>query len=55
MPDGFFYVYGRGMMERTCQQQAKSLELHATVSLARLWQQHGKQHEAPNTLSEISN
>jgi tetratricopeptide (TPR) repeat protein len=34
-------------------QQAKSLELRAAVSLARLWQQQGKQHEARNTLSEI--
>jgi predicted ATPase len=34
-------------------QQAKSLELRATVSLARLWQQQGKHHEARNTLSEI--
>jgi predicted ATPase len=36
-------------------QQAKSLELRATVSLARLWQQQGKQHEAHNMLSEIYN
>jgi adenylate cyclase len=36
-------------------QQAKSLELRATTSLARLWQQQGKQHEARNTLSEIYN
>jgi predicted ATPase len=34
-------------------QQAKSLELRATMSLARLWQQQGKQHEARNTLSAI--
>jgi class 3 adenylate cyclase/predicted ATPase len=34
-------------------QQAKSLELRATTSLARLWQQQGKRHEACNTLSEI--
>jgi predicted ATPase len=34
-------------------QQAKSLELRATVSLARLWQPHGKRHEARNALSEI--
>ena len=37
------------------QQQAKSLELRATVSLARLWQQRGKQHEAHRMLSEIYN
>ena len=34
-------------------QQAKSLELRATVSLARLWQQQGKQKEAHQMLSEI--
>ena len=36
-------------------QQAKSLELRATVSLARLWQQQGKQHEAHQMLSTIYN
>jgi predicted ATPase len=35
------------------QQQAKSLELRATVSLARLWQQQGKHREARDTLSAI--
>jgi class 3 adenylate cyclase/predicted ATPase len=35
------------------QQQAKSLELRATTSLARLWQQQGKQREAHQLLSEI--
>jgi class 3 adenylate cyclase/predicted ATPase len=34
-------------------QQAKSLELRATMSLARLWQQQGKQHAAHDTLAEI--
>jgi predicted ATPase len=34
-------------------QQAKSLELCATVSLARLWQQQGKRGEAHTMLSEI--
>ncbi|MBI3245300.1 MAG: hypothetical protein HYZ50_02195 [Deltaproteobacteria bacterium] len=34
-------------------QQAKSLELRATVSLARLWQQQGKQAEARQRLAEI--
>src|SRR5262249_4809488 len=33
-------------------QQAKSLELRAVVSLARLWQQQGKQQEAHNMLAE---
>ena len=36
-------------------QQAKSLELRATTSLARLWQQQGKHYKARNTLSEIWN
>jgi adenylate cyclase len=34
-------------------QQAKSLELRATVSLARLWQSQGKTTEAHQMLSEI--
>src|SRR5262249_40106364 len=34
-------------------QQAKSLELRATRSLARLWQQQGKQRDAHRMLSEI--
>jgi len=36
-------------------QQAKSFELRATVSLARLWQQQGKQAEARQMLSDIYN
>jgi class 3 adenylate cyclase/predicted ATPase len=34
-------------------QQAKSLELRATTSLARLWQQQGKKEEARQMLAEI--
>ena len=34
-------------------QQAKSLELRATVSLCRLWQQQGKLEEARQLLTEI--
>ena len=34
-------------------QQAKSLELRAATSLARLWQTQGKEHEAHEMLSEI--
>ena len=34
-------------------QQAKSLELRGVVSLARLWQQHGKHKEAHQMLSDI--
>jgi tetratricopeptide (TPR) repeat protein len=37
------------------QQHAKSLELRATVSLARLWQQQGTHREAHRMLSEIYN
>ena len=36
-------------------QQAKSLELRATVRLARLWQRQGKQNEAHKVLSEVYN
>ncbi|MGE0826140.1 MAG: hypothetical protein AB7G75_30745, partial [Candidatus Binatia bacterium] len=36
-------------------QQAKSLELRASTSLARLWQQHGKRTEAHTLLSEVYN
>jgi adenylate cyclase len=36
-------------------QQAKSLELRATVSLARLWQQQGKIAEARQILADIYN
>jgi predicted ATPase len=35
------------------QQQAKSWELRTATSLARLWQQQGKQEEAHRMLSEI--
>jgi len=34
-------------------QQAKSLELRSTLSLARLWQQQGRQHAANSMLSEV--
>ena len=36
-------------------QQAKSLELRAVLSLARLWQQQSKQVEAHQMLSEVYN
>jgi predicted ATPase len=36
-------------------QQAKSLELRATVSLAKLWQQQGKRTEAHRMLADIYN
>src|SRR5207244_6450705 len=34
-------------------QQAKSLELRAVMSLARLWQQQGKQKDAHQMLADI--
>jgi predicted ATPase len=37
----------------TRQQQAKSLELRAVMSLSRLWQQQGKKDEARQILAEI--
>jgi predicted ATPase len=40
-------------VELTRRQQAKSLELRAAMSLARLWQQQGKRAEAHHLLSEI--
>jgi predicted ATPase len=42
-------------IEISRRQQAKSLELRATVSLTRLWQQQGKQHEAHKMLSTVYN
>jgi predicted ATPase len=40
-------------IEISRQQQAKSLELRATMSLARLWKTQGKQKEARKMLAEI--
>jgi predicted ATPase len=34
-------------------QQAKSFELRAAISLARLWQQHGKHQEAHDLLAPV--
>ncbi len=42
-------------IEITRKQQAKSLELRAVMSLARLWQQQGKRTEAHRLLSEVYN
>jgi ATP/maltotriose-dependent transcriptional regulator MalT len=43
----------RRAIEIAQRQQAKSLELRAMMSLARLWQQQGKQAEARQRLAEI--
>ncbi len=45
----------RKAIEIACTQHAKSWELRAATSLARLWQQQGKQHEAHKLLSEVYN
>jgi predicted ATPase len=37
------------------QQQAKSWELHASTSLARLWQSQGKKTEAHKLLTDVYN
>ena len=43
----------RQAIEITHQQQAKSLELRAVMSLSRLWQSQGKKAEAGQMLAEI--
>jgi predicted ATPase len=43
----------RRALDVACHQQAKSLELRATMSLARLWQQQGKRAEAYELLAPI--
>jgi predicted ATPase len=40
-------------IEISRKQSAKSLELRATMSLARLWQKRGKREEARKMLAEI--
>jgi predicted ATPase len=40
-------------LEVACQQQAKSLELRAAISLSRLWQQQGKRAEAYELLAPV--
>ena len=42
-------------LDVACDQESKSLELRATMSLSRLWQKQGKKEEARNLLSEIYN
>jgi predicted ATPase len=40
-------------LEIACRRQAKSLELRAAMSLARLWQRQGKRHTARQVLAEV--
>ena len=47
--------YLRQAVNVACQQQAKSLELRAAMSLARLWQQQGKRAEAHVLLVSVYN
>jgi len=42
----------RKAIDTARRQQAKSFELRAVMSLARLWQQQGRRHEARDILSE---
>jgi predicted ATPase len=42
-------------LEIACPQQAKSLELRAATSLARLWQQQGKRQDAYELLAPVYN
>jgi predicted ATPase len=43
----------RKAIETARRQQAKSLELRATMSLTRLWQHQGKKEEARQLLAEV--
>jgi predicted ATPase len=40
-------------LDVACRQEAKSLELRAAMSLARLWQQQGKRAEAHELLAPV--
>src|SRR5467141_5437468 len=46
-------AYFRQALEAARQQQAKSLELRAAMSLSRLWQQQGKRDEALALLAPV--
>jgi predicted ATPase len=54
-PQGEAEAYFLKAIDIARKQQAKSLELRATMSLARLWQQQGKHHQAHKILSEVYN
>ena len=54
-PESEVEAYFLKAIEIARKQQAKSLELRASTSLARLWQQQGKKAEAHMLLSEVYN
>jgi len=48
-------TYFRQALDIARSQEAKSWELRATISLARLWQQQGKRQEADDLLAPVYN
>jgi predicted ATPase len=52
-PEAEAEIWMRRALDVARHQEAKALELRATVSLARLWQQQGKKEEAHQLLSDI--
>ena len=46
-------AYFNHALEVSRQQQAKSWELRAAMSLARLWREHGKRNEARELLAPV--
>ena len=43
----------RQAIDTACRQQSRAWELRATMSLARLWQRHGRRDEARKALSDV--
>lgn len=52
-PQGEAEAYFLKAIEIARQQQARSLELRATISLSRLWQRQGKRTEAHALIAKI--
>ena len=46
-------AYFERSLEIACEQQAKSWELRATMSMARLWRDQGKRNEARKLLAPV--
>ncbi|HSN75231.1 MAG TPA: hypothetical protein VL334_09090, partial [Anaerolineae bacterium] len=51
--DGEVEAQFRQALEISRQQEARMLELRAAMSLARLWQSHGKKQAAREILAEV--